>query len=77
MKNNWLNNMSSKEILERMEKARVFLERLKEYAEDLGAEIDNIRKVALEITSMIIEDAQSLRDEILSLSQRLSKLSKK
>lgn len=69
--------MASEDLTERVKKASVFLDRLSDYAEDLRAEIDNIRKVALEITSMIIEDAESLREEILQLTEKLSKISRK
>ena len=55
----------------------MFLDRLKEYASNLRVEIDDIRKVSFQITTMIISDVESLRDELLSLTRRIVAIEKK
>ncbi len=69
--------MDPEELKERFDKALVFLDRLKEYASNLRVEIDDIRKVSFQITTMIISDVESLRDELLSLTRRIVAIEKK
>ena len=70
-------SIDSAEMLDKLKKASAFLDKLKEMAEDLRREIDDLRRVAHEITTMIISDAESIRDELLAISKRVLKLEEK
>jgi len=69
--------MDTSELAERFEKARAFIERLESYINGLRREIEDLRKVAFEIATMIISDTESIRDELVSISKRILQLEKK
>ena len=69
--------MSEDKILSKLKTALALLEKLSTYAQDLRREIDDLRRVSFEITTMIIQDAESIRNEIATIVKRLIVLEKK
>ncbi len=69
--------MRKEELKERMQKAIIFLDKLKEYVNSLHEEIRNVRRVSIEITTMIIMHTKDIRDQMILLARRIVALEKK
>ncbi|MHA1589871.1 MAG: hypothetical protein ACTSVA_04605 [Candidatus Njordarchaeales archaeon] len=63
--------------LEKLSKALLFLEKLLEQIDLMKADVEDLRRFSQEMTAMLIEDIEEIKERIRSVAKKLVELEKK